>query len=148
PALQITTRGSSGSEMASCTPRKYSALLVSHCPGSAEASGDSWRSLSAHSESVRVGGGANTASVLAISSRSAGEPSCLISGNRACLPNWGEIRLGPWGGGDCSEGGMKLLAQQGLHFHRCPQRCQTRRELGRNGQQARTHDASGGRPGG
>src|SRR5580692_1858456 len=61
-----------GSLTASITPRKYSTRLVSNRPGSALASGDNIRSRSAHSLTLNVDGGANTASVLATSLCKAG----------------------------------------------------------------------------
>src|SRR3990172_8730970 len=52
-----TTVAISGSEKASMTPRRYSARDVLHLPGSALASGDRTRYLSAHWLIVRSGGG-------------------------------------------------------------------------------------------
>src|SRR5580704_9840905 len=48
------------SEIASWIARKYGVLLVRHCPGSALASRDRMRNLSAHSLTETEGGGVST----------------------------------------------------------------------------------------
>src|SRR3712207_2387009 len=60
-AEDITTTVSTlGSVKASMMPRWYSARAVTHLPGSALASADNCRNRSAHSLTVRRGGGAQT----------------------------------------------------------------------------------------
>lgn len=51
------TRRTSGSEITSMISRRYGVRSVRHLPGSALASGERTRYLSAHSETVRRGGG-------------------------------------------------------------------------------------------
>ena len=63
----------SGSETAFMMPFKYSALLVSHCPGSAEASLESCLSESAYSLIVISGGVWKTENACAMTSDSASD---------------------------------------------------------------------------
>ena len=62
-----TTRSIAGSEQASMIPREYSARVVYHLPGSADASGDSLRCASAHWLTVSFDGGFSISAIWLVS---------------------------------------------------------------------------------
>ena len=107
----------------SIRPRKYSARLVSHKPGSALASGDNMRSASAHSDTVSVDGGANAASVRATSLHRAGGK--FVADDEFALE-----RGRP--GGESTKGGIQFFLQQGLRLCGCFEGDNARRHLVRD----------------